>query len=164
MTPVLQEKWAEYRKIHPEIKLFALVNGLQYERHFGNEITYIAGVNNPLFRQHPDAKIAFAGPWLFDMAQAPSWAEKLSELERAAPSVSWLHTALSLDNLTRHLEPYLNVRLETGETALLRFYDPRILHKIRDVFSLEQLAAFTDGIDEWMYSFDSHDHFVRGGQ
>ncbi|CDL82473.1 DUF4123 domain-containing protein [Xenorhabdus cabanillasii] len=164
MTPELQTKWAEYRKTHPDIKQYALVNGLQYERYFSEEITYIAGVNNPLFRRWPDAKIAFAGPWLFDMAQAKSWEEKLSKLEQVAPSVSWLHTTLSLDNLIRHLESYLNIQLETGKMALFRFYDPRILHQIRDIFSPDQLVAFTNGINEWVYSFNSNDYFVKGGQ
>ncbi|WP_434526123.1 DUF4123 domain-containing protein [Photorhabdus asymbiotica] len=164
MTPELQKKWSEYREMHHEMKWYALVNGLQYERHFTEEIKYIDGTNNPLFRQYPDAKIAFAGPWLFDMAYAESWEEKLFELEKVAPSVSWLHTTLSLDKLTRHLENYLNVELETGETALLRFYDPRILHQIRNIFSPEQLSAFTDGIHEWVYSFDNNDYFVKATQ
>ncbi|OTA18713.1 hypothetical protein Xbed_03066 [Xenorhabdus beddingii] len=162
MTPELQQKWHEYRENHPDMKQYALVSGLQYERYFDEEITYLAGTNNPLFRQYPDAQIAFAGPWLFDMAYAKAWEEKLAALEQAAPSVSWLHTTMSLDKLTRHLESYLNVQLETGETALLRFYDPRILHQLRDIFSPAQLTAFTDGIDEWVYSLDNNDYSVKG--
>ncbi|MCP9269522.1 DUF4123 domain-containing protein [Xenorhabdus sp. XENO-1] len=164
MISASQERWLEYQKAHPDMKRYALVDGLQYERLFDEELTYIVGLNNPLFRKHPDAAIAFAGPWLFDITQATAWAEKFLKLEKTFPAVSWLYTTQSLDALTRHFEPYLNVQLESGETALLRFYDPRILHQIRNIFSPEQLAAFTDGINEWAYSFESNDYFVKGTQ
>ncbi|MGS0627689.1 hypothetical protein [Photorhabdus asymbiotica] len=54
MAPELSEKLANYQKEHPGVRLYALVNGLQYERCFGEEINYIAGINNPLFRHYPE--------------------------------------------------------------------------------------------------------------
>ncbi|MGJ0577246.1 DUF4123 domain-containing protein [Xenorhabdus bovienii] len=162
MISASQERWQEYQKAHPDMKRYVLVDGLQYERLFDEELTYIAGLNNPLFRKHPDAAIAFAGPWLFDITQATVWAEKFLKLEKTFPAVSWLYTTQSLDALTRHFEPYLNVQLESGETALLRFYDPRILHQIPDIFSQEQLTAFIKDIDEWGYLFDDSYYSVKG--
>ncbi|KOY60344.1 DUF4123 domain-containing protein [Photorhabdus heterorhabditis] len=162
MTPKLSEKLANYQKEHPGVRLYALVNGLQYERCFGEEINYIAGINNPLFRHYPDSKIAFAGPWLFDMEYAHQWQDKLSTLEETSPAVSWLLTSLSLDKLTRHLVPYLNIQLSAKQTALLRFYDPRILHLIRDIFSHEQLSAFMQGINAWVYQHNSTYYSVSG--
>ncbi|AYA39120.1 DUF4123 domain-containing protein [Xenorhabdus nematophila] len=164
MISASQEKWPEYQKMHPDMKWYALVDGLQYERLFDEELVYIADLNNPLFRQYPDAEIAFAGPWLFDMTQATVWTEKFLKLEKIFPAVSWLYTPLSLDTLTRHFEPYLNVQLASGETALLRFYDPRVLHQIRDIFNQEQLTAFTQHIDEWNYWLDGHDYSLKGAQ
>ncbi|WP_275381086.1 DUF4123 domain-containing protein [Xenorhabdus bovienii] len=159
MTATFKEK---YRETSPEIKLYALVDGLQYERHFDEELTYIAGLNNPLFRQFPDAEIAFAGPWLFDMRQAQAWEDKFLRLESAAPAVSWLYTTQSLDKLTRHLESYLNIQLKTGETALLRFYDPRVLNQIPHLFTPEQLTHFTQDIEEWQYQLNNNAYIVKG--
>lgn len=162
MTTILKEKWQRHRETYPEMKLYALVDGLQYERHFDKELTYLGDINNPLFRQFPDAEIAFAGPWLFDMSRASEWEEKFLRLESAAPAVSWLYSTLSLDKLTRHLESYLNVRLKTGETALLRFYDPRVLHQIPTIFTPEQLTEFTKNIEEWRYQLDNNHYVVKG--
>ncbi|MQL49563.1 DUF4123 domain-containing protein [Photorhabdus khanii] len=158
----LNEKLMSYQEEHPETRLYALVNGLQYERYFQAKIKYIAGVNNPLFRHYPDSKIAFAGPWLFDMEYGHHWSDKLSMLEDTFPSVSWISTPLSLDQLTRHLVPYLNIQLPTKQTALFRFYDPRVLHRIRDTFDDEQLAAFTHGINKWIYQYDTAYYSVTG--
>ncbi|PHM44223.1 hypothetical protein Xszus_04051 [Xenorhabdus szentirmaii] len=162
MSATLKEKWEKYRETCPEMKLYALVDGLQYERYFDDALTYFEGANNPLFRQFPDAEIAFAGPWLFDMSQAQAWEEKFLRLESAAPAVSWLYSTLSLDKLTRHLESHLNIRLKTGKTALLRFYDPRVLHQIPHIFTPEQLTQFTKDIEEWRYQLDNHHHVVKG--
>ncbi|WP_337167732.1 DUF4123 domain-containing protein [Xenorhabdus bovienii] len=162
MTTILKEKWQRYRETYPEMKFYALVDGLQYERHFDKELTYLGDMNNPLFRQFPDAEIAFAGPWLFDMSRVSEWEEKFLRLESAVPAVSWLYSTLSLDKLTRHLESYLNVRLKTGETALLRFYDPRVLHQISTIFTPEQLTEFTKNIEEWRYQLDNNHYVVKG--
>ncbi|NRN30137.1 DUF4123 domain-containing protein [Photorhabdus heterorhabditis] len=158
----LNEKLMNYQKEHPETRLYALVNGLQYEYYFQAEIKYIAGVNNPLFRYYPDSKIAFAGPWLFDMEYGHHWHNKLSELEDTYPSVSWILTPLSLDQLTRHLLPYLNIQLPTKQTALFRFYDPRILHRIQEIFNDEQLVEFTRGMTKWLYQHNSIYYSVSG--
>ncbi|NRN29868.1 DUF4123 domain-containing protein [Photorhabdus heterorhabditis] len=162
MTPDLNEELVNYQQSHPDIRLYALVSGLQYERCFQEEIKYIAGINNPLFRQYPDSKIAFAGPWLFDMEYGDQWSNKLSVLEETYPSISWILTSLSLDHLTRHLVPYLNIQLSTKETVLFRFYDPRILHRINDIFSDEQLAELTRGITKWIYQHNGAYHSVSG--
>ncbi|PHM50535.1 DUF4123 domain-containing protein [Xenorhabdus miraniensis] len=164
MIAVSQEEWQEYQKIHPDMKRYALVDGLQYERLFDEELTYIAGLNNPLFRRYPDAEIAFAGPWLCDITHDTVPMAKFLKLEKTFPAVSWLYTTQSLDALTRHFEPYLNIQLESGETALLRFYDPRILHQLPDIFSQEQLTAFTQPIDEWNYWRDGQFYSMKGAQ
>ncbi|CBJ82716.1 conserved hypothetical protein; putative exported protein [Xenorhabdus bovienii SS-2004] len=106
--------------------------------------------------------VAFAGPWLFDMRQAQAWEDKFLRLESAAPAVSWLYTTQSLDKLTRHLESYLNIQLKTGETALLRFYDPRVLNQIPHLFTPEQLTHFTQDIEEWQYQLNNTAYIVKG--
>ncbi|MCC8367583.1 DUF4123 domain-containing protein [Xenorhabdus sp. PB61.4] len=162
MMTTLKEKWVKYRETYPEMQLYALVDGLQYERCFDDELTYLEGTNNPLFRQFPDAEIAFAGPWLFDMNQSQAWEEKFLRLENAAPAVSWLYSTRSLDTLTRHLESQLTIQLKTGKTALLRFYDPRVLHQIPHIFTPEQLIEFTKDIEEWSYQLDNNHYVVKG--
>ncbi len=96
------------------------------------------------------------------MEYAHQWQEKLSILEETYPAVSWLLTSLSLDKLTRHLVSYLNIQLPTKQMALLRFYDPRILHRISDTFSHEQLSAFTHYINKWVYQYNATYYSVSG--
>ncbi|WP_340621823.1 DUF4123 domain-containing protein [Xenorhabdus siamensis] len=164
MISVSPEAWQEYHNTHPDIKRYALIDGLQYERLFDEEFTYIAELNNPLFRRHPDAEIAFAGPWLFDITDNTASVEKFLKLEKTFPAVSWIYSTLSLDSLTRHFGPYLNIQLESGKTALLRFYDPRILHQIPDIFNQEQFTKFTQPIDEWNYWLNGQFYSVKGAQ
>ena len=51
----------------PGRSLFALVDGLQYERFFGNELEIKPARVLPLFDKYPDSRISFAGPWIVDM-------------------------------------------------------------------------------------------------
>ena len=46
-----------------KVTLFALVDGLQYERYFGESLSVQQSAAVPLFDTWPDSRIAFAGLW-----------------------------------------------------------------------------------------------------
>ena len=69
----------------------------------------------------------------------------------------------SLTNLFNQLESQLYLRLPDKRNALLRFYDPRVLHKLLDVFTPEQFKLFTLNINDWIY-YHNHTYYslIRG--
>lgn len=109
-----------------KVTLFALVDGLQYERYFGESLSVQQPAAVPLFDTRPDSRIAFAGPWVMEMNSIMDFRERLCELEAALPSVSWMISSSSLTELAAHFRRNMNTELPDGRIALLRFHDPRV--------------------------------------
>ncbi|APF85643.1 DUF4123 domain-containing protein [Ralstonia solanacearum] len=147
---------AALRTRMPALRLYALVDGAQYQQQVGAPILprhYTAS----LFEGTADAPLAHAGPWLVDVQQVDS--EVLSDLERMearAPAVSWLIAQSDLPGLAQLLQRQLDIRLPDGRTALLRFWDPRVLVRLVQVLEAGQLQAFFADIEEW--------HMLRDGE
>jgi hypothetical protein len=139
----------------PSAEMAALVDGLVFQQVFGETLTRSPG-RIALFDGTPEAALAEAGPWLIDMAQEPMLGERLLAAEPEAPIVSWLLTQLPFAGLAQLLRLRLDVELPGGRTALLRFWDPRVLPKLFDVFDGRQLDAFVEHIQRW--------HFLDQGQ
>lgn len=72
---------------YPDCSLFALIDGLQYERYFGDEIQHEQGVAEPFLNSWPDSRLAFAGPWLFRLNNSVSHREKLKQLAEAIAGI-----------------------------------------------------------------------------
>ncbi|MCS5769789.1 DUF4123 domain-containing protein [Klebsiella pneumoniae subsp. pneumoniae] len=104
-----------------KVTLYALVDGLQYERYFGEGLSAPQPAAMPLFDTWPDSRIAFAGPWIIQMSCAMDISEKLCHLETALPSVSWILSSSALTEQVVHLKNNMNVGLPDGRAALLRF-------------------------------------------
>jgi hypothetical protein len=139
-----------------ELRLYALLDGLQYEEHTGQQLQRAAGTNHALFDDTDDAPLAHAGPWLCEVPQHPQHIDAFAALERERPAVSWLITAMDLEGLTQCLRLKLNAELPDGRRALVRFYDPRVLGHLFTVMDAPQRAQFFHLIDEW--------HFLHNGQ
>lgn len=152
----VQERHALLLSKNPGLRLFALVDGVQYARHEEQPLIPTPS-QRALFDGTGDAHLAHAGPWLVDVAQAdPAQVVHLVELEQAAPAVSWLMSRLDLATLAAVLTKRLDMRLPDGRTALMRFYDPRVLLGLIEILDGPQREAFFAHIDEW--------HLLRNGK
>lgn len=138
-----------------ELRLYALLDGLQYEQHTGQRLQRLAGVNRALFDDTDDAPLAHAGPWLCDVSQHPQHIDSFAALECARPAVSWLITAMDLEGLAQYLRLRLDAELPNGRRALVRFYDPRVLGHLFTVMDAQQRAQFFHLIDEWHFLHNS---------
>lgn len=137
------------------LRLYALVDGVQYRHQRGEPLARRAGFYS-LFEGTPDAALANAGPWLIDVEQAGAQlASDIAALEGEAPAVSWLIAPQTLDGLAQLLQLKLNAKMPDGRTALLRFWDPRLLVSLAQVLSNEQRQKFFGHIHEW--------HFLHNG-
>lgn len=135
----------------PDCSLFALVDGLQYERHFGDEIQHEQGIAEPLLNSWPDARHAFAGPWLFRLNNSVSHRDRLKQLAEAIPSVSWIISSESLGSLIDHFKDFLNLQLPDGRCALFRFYDPRVLAEIEFLLDETHYEHLVNRTKEWVF-------------
>lgn len=133
-----------------KVTLFALVDGLQYERYFGEELSVQQPATIPLFDTWPDSRIAFAGPWIIEMNSVMDFREKLCELEAALPSVSWTVSSSTLAELAAHFRKYMNIGLPGGPTALLRFQDPRVQIRLGATLDDLQHRDLTGLLQEWL--------------
>ena len=139
-------------KLHhtmPALRLYALVDGVQYQAQLCKQLHPGVGLF-PLFAGTPDAALAHAGPWLVDttIANKASIAELIT-LERDAPSVTWLIAPQDLEGLGQLLQLRLDVQLPDGRSALLRFWDPRVLVNLARTLDGAQREAFFGYIHEW---------------
>ncbi|EFR2061328.1 DUF4123 domain-containing protein [Salmonella enterica] len=132
-----------------EVTLFALVDGLQYERFTGEELVFKRDMAVPLFDTWPDSRIAFAGPWIISMNEVMETREKLCALESALPSVSWILSSSTLTELVAHFQKNLNVGLPDGRIALLRFQDPRVQVRLGTMLNSQQHRELTHLTKEW---------------
>lgn len=134
----------------------ALVDGLQYERYFGEELQPEKDAVMPFFDRWPDSRIAFAGPWFVDLSKAMHLHERLRELEYNLPSVSWIASRLSPAQLMEHFKPFIDITLYNGKSGLLRFWDPRVANQLPVILEEDQLRELMQGVEEWLYSMEGN--------
>lgn len=148
MVDVTQRLSALREKL-PALQLYALVDGVQYQTHYDEPLVAASGLI-ALFAGTPDAALAHAGPWLIAVEQAPDHlTAQLVELEHASPAVTWLIAPQDLTGLAQLLQLKLDIRLPDGRTALLRFWDPRVLASLAKTLDAKQRELFFAHIHEW---------------
>lgn len=137
------------RQEHPNLMLYALLDGAQYLEHTGTRVAprpeAIA-----LFEGTADSALAFAGPWLFDAGAMES--EQIAELvdfERTTYGVSWLIAYQDLQGLAQLLQLQMEAELPDGRKALLRFWDARVLAGLPKILNVDQRRAFFGHVCEW---------------
>jgi len=138
----------------PDCSLYALVDGLQYERHFGEEIKIEQGISVPFFNTWPDARVSFAGPWLYRLNVSEYHREKLKQLSEVLPAVSWFISSNTPENLVIHFKYFLNLQLSDGRYALFRFYDPRVLDGIELLLDEADYEQLISEVREWVYTVE----------
>ncbi|WP_230964529.1 DUF4123 domain-containing protein, partial [Burkholderia stagnalis] len=75
---------------------------------------------------------------------------KRGEQVRGATGVSWLISAYPIESLADELRNRLDVRLPDGRTALLRFYDARIMADIASLMEFTQRMQFFVATFDWL--------------
>ena len=73
----------------------------------------------------------------------------LAELERLAPSVSWIDSRYGLATLAPMLTRRLRCEIDNGQEVVLRFYDPRILLGLPSALTAQQKRYFFAPVTSW---------------
>jgi len=130
------------------VRLYALVDALLFA---GGEQIKRSLATIGLFDGTADASLADAGPWLIDFAETTDDVQQsLFAMGESTAGVSWLISAYPFAALAEELARRLDARLPDGRTALLRFYDARLMGEITSLFSLAQRAEFFVPAFDWL--------------
>lgn len=131
--------------------LYALVDGLLFTDTPSGSAPERSQAAVALFDDTPDASLADAGPWLFDWERASGSIRRvLSAMAGGSAGVSWLISAYPIESLADELRQRLDVRLPDGRTALLRFYDARIMADVASLMELTQRMRFFVPTFDWL--------------
>ncbi|OJB37514.1 hypothetical protein BGV57_23285 [Burkholderia ubonensis] len=134
-----------------QVHLYALVDGLLYADAADASPLQRSQSAVALFDGTPDASLADAGPWLIDYERAAgAIRQTLSIMASGSTGVSWLISAYPIESLADELRNRLDVRLPDGRTALLRFYDARIMAGMASLMEFTQRMQFFVATFDWL--------------
>ncbi|MBN3839511.1 DUF4123 domain-containing protein [Burkholderia sp. Ac-20349] len=133
-------------------KLYGLVDGAQYPDSIATWVLEFSPEVRSLFEGLPEEEAGNSAPILFEIDDAKSeWVRHIDELDRYRPCFTVVRSALSIDELTLHLQRFLFVDIGEGMQALLRWFDPRSLPSILEVWGKAAQAELTRPLTMWMY-------------
>ncbi|TDV25357.1 uncharacterized protein DUF4123 [Paraburkholderia caballeronis] len=141
--------------------LFALVDGIQYGQHTGRQLEPLDDAAASLFAGTRDIALAHAGPWLVDPQKAGDRIADLGELELARPGVIWLITSEKLERQAARLRPHLNIETPERRSAMLRFWDPRVIHALNGIYLGQDRRALFRTVHEWQYLHNGQRHTIN---
>lgn len=105
-----------------------------------------------LFHGQPEEPHADAGPWLVQVDGSSTlhgWLNALEGTGQCVPCVSYLTSADGFEAVFAHLQSFLDLRLTDGSSALLRYWDPRVVNRLQRVLTQEQFGALLAPFTEW---------------
>ncbi|KVZ06444.1 DUF4123 domain-containing protein [Burkholderia ubonensis] len=139
------------KQLTMQVHLYALVDGLLYADAADASSLQRSQSAVALFDGTPDASLADAGPWLIDYERAAAAIRQtLSIMASGSTGVSWLISAYPIESLADELRNRLDVRLPDGRTALLRFYDARIMADMALLMEFTQRMQFFVPTFNWL--------------
>lgn len=142
----------EHQEWQDDRKLFALLDCAQLSNEDRRSVQGLDSSRSiGLFKGTSEEGLNEVEPFLLDPLNIPashgiSW---LVQIEKTNPSVLWVASALTMNELVPHLRALLSADLPGAPNALLRFYDPRVFHKLMQVLDVDQKSLFFTNADQW---------------
>ncbi|WP_332112532.1 DUF4123 domain-containing protein [Burkholderia sp. IMCC1007] len=137
------------------MRLFALIDGLLYSEVAGTAPKRVDGSAMALLDATPDASLADAGPWLFDVERAGTDAgSTLTKLAQSEYGVNWIVSAYQPIQLASELRDRLDATLPDGRSAMLRYYDARVMRHFAPALSSTELPMFFSPMFDWLIEID----------
>jgi hypothetical protein len=158
--PVAERLDRHAQRFNGPLRALALVDGLQYQQHTGRSLETRESIAEPLLAGTKEAALAHAGPWLIDAANAGDHVADLRELEQGRPSVIWLIVWRDIEEQAARLRPHLNIRLPNGRLALLRFWDPRVIHALNEAYQGGDERELFRTASEWQYLHEGQRRYI----
>ncbi|MBN3856032.1 DUF4123 domain-containing protein [Paraburkholderia sp. Ac-20340] len=84
----------------------------------------------------------------------------MGKFELARPGVIWLIAWRDIEEQAARLRPHLNTLLPNGRAALLRFWDPRVIHALNEAYrSADDRDLFRTAF-EWQYLHEGQRRYI----
>jgi hypothetical protein len=132
--------------------LYGLVDGAQYPEALATWVLEFSLEVRSLFDGLPEEEAGNAAPILFEIDDAKSdWVHQIDQMDQCRPCFTVLRSALNIDQLKAHLQRFLFVDIGEGMQVLLRWFDPRSLPAILEVWGTAAQAELTRPMALWMY-------------
>jgi len=142
---------ARLKQTNFPLRLYGLVDALLHDEVLPTHPLSRSSSCIALFDGTPDEALAHAGPWLLDCsADANPHIAALQRLAESELGCTWIVSSYAMDDLAEALRARLNVRMPSGATALLRYYDARLANDIAALLTPEQRAAFFAPVQDWL--------------
>ncbi|MDN8011624.1 DUF4123 domain-containing protein [Burkholderia multivorans] len=139
------------------LRLFALADGLLYSELSGSAPVRSTESAMALLDGTPDASLADAGPWLFDYERADSATrDVLTRLAQGEFGVNWIISAYQSRQLAGELRDRLDATLPDGRTAMLRYYDARVMRYFAPALTSTERTMFFSPTFDWLLEIDGH--------
>ncbi|MFP3502028.1 DUF4123 domain-containing protein [Burkholderia sp. SIMBA_062] len=150
---VIFASWQERASL--PLRLFALADGLLYSELSGSAPVRSGETAMALLDGTSDASLAEAGPWFFDYERADSATrDVLGRLAQGEYGVSWIISAYQPRQLAGELRERLDATLPDGRTAMLRYYDARVMRHFAPALTSAERTIFFSPAFDWLIEID----------
>lgn len=122
---------------------------------FAEPITY-----RSLFTETPEADHSSIGPWLVLQPSGDYFQHWIRGIQMLSPNaLTFITSPHPFRDAYMHLQRLLNLKLSNGSSALLRYYDPRVMAQLQRVLTTDQLRTLMGPFVEWQtcqgrYTYD----------
>lgn len=89
-------------------------------------------------------------PWLVGQI-SPGLLRLTQDVSRESPAVTWIVSSLPVSDLARRLRRRIDAVLPGDQSAILRYYDPRVLHELAGSLSGATRADMFSLGTQWLY-------------
>lgn len=158
---LIQTHMREQLQDHENLRVYVLVDGIQFHKYTSTAMQPHAGSVVALFAGTADERLAPAGPWLVDPARATGLARILAQMEPEHPGVVWLITSLEFDRQLETLRAKIDACLPDGRKFMVRFWDPRALLALHRSLGRDKWHAHFGDVLEWHFIHDGKQTYIN---
>jgi hypothetical protein len=79
------------------------------------------------------------------------WVAELDQIDLHSPCLSLIWSRVEIDSMVRHLQAFLFADIGEGMTAMVRFFDPRNIGAVFNVWDGPLQTLFMAPLERWMY-------------
>jgi hypothetical protein len=134
------------------VRLFGLIDGAACPAKIQPLLEH-AGVDfRSVYAGLPEEELGPAALFLAPIGDTEAdWVVELDQIDIHSPCLSLIWSRVDLDDMVTHLQAFLFVDIGDGMTAMVRFFDPRNIGAVFNVWGEQIQKIFMGPMERWMY-------------
>jgi len=149
------QKILDYTWEHPTLKFYFLIDAAKEYRYLRKWIRHkdVYGIRVINLFQNTIDKYTPAefSPLLVNYQKKELTQEMLSPWLYRSAILNVICTEASEEQIFKHLQSYLSVKLPDGKNALFRFFDPSVAEELPVLLNQSKYTQFMNPINSWWY-------------